>query len=183
MPFLEFFCVFDDLVGSSNLSSTGFGIGVAKEEVGSERDFVSEPSSQQVAHRNTKFLAHEVEASKLERRVQLSAVVVERGSWIADFESECLELERVVPNQIRFQPVEGQFSAFAATAHFSETHITVVCFDFNDRADEPAPMSAGRVLKRGLERYGDSRRPDIGDFQLRLPSAVFSQVVTGSLPI
>jgi hypothetical protein len=44
-------------------------------------------------------------------------------------------------------------------------------------------MGAGRVLKRGLKRYGDGRRPDIDDFQLRLPSTVFYQVVTGGLPI
>jgi hypothetical protein len=161
----------DELVRSSNLSLSGIGIGVAKEEIAGERNLVSELSSQQVAHRNTKFLADDVKARKLERRVQLRPVVVERGGRIADLEPKRLELKRVVSNEIRLESIEGKFGAFAAAAHFSETDIPVVCFNFNDRADEPAPMGAGRVLERGFERYGDGRRPDIDDFQLRLPSA------------
>jgi hypothetical protein len=51
-------------------------------------------------YRDTQFLTNDIEACKLNRRVELNAIVVQTGGWITDFEPKRFEIEYVVSAQI-----------------------------------------------------------------------------------
>ena len=59
---------------------------------------------------------------------------------------------------------EDGFGRFPAAAHFAEADEAVIGFDFDDGADEAAPVAAVGVAQRGFERDGDGGGADVGDF-------------------
>ena len=58
---------------------------------------------------------------------------------------------------------EDGFGRFAAAAHFAEADEAVVGFDFDDGADEAAPVAAVGVAQRRFQRDGDGGGADVGD--------------------
>ena len=61
--------------------------------------------------------------------------------------------------------------------------MAVVGLDLDDRADEAAPVRAGRVLERSLERYGHGCGADVGDFQNGPPFASVPRFRLGVITI
>jgi hypothetical protein len=102
----EFLRVLDELIRSSDFALAGFGIGVSEKEIAGEWHFVAKFAAKEIEDRYAEFLTHEVETGEFECGVELSAVVVERGGWVADLEPKCFELERIVADEIGLEPFE-----------------------------------------------------------------------------
>src|SRR2546422_6170174 len=58
---------------------------------------------------------------------------------------------------------ERSFSRFSTAAHFTEPDQTVISLDFNDRTNEPSPVTAVRMSERSFERDGYGSGSDVGD--------------------
>ena len=160
---LEVEGVRDELFGRADLAAAGLRIRVAEEQVARERDAIVEPAAQEVADRHAELAADDVEAGELERRVELRAVVVEARGRIADLEPHRLEREHVVPGEVAFERSERARGVLAAAAHLAQTHVAVGGLDFDDGADEPAPVCAVAVPQRRLEGHRDRRGADASD--------------------
>src|ERR1700736_5463114 len=95
--------------------------------------------------------------------MQLGAIIIERGRRIADREAHPVEIERIVANQVGFEPLKRQGSAFSSSAHLAQSGDTLVGFDFHHRSNKAAPMGPVAVAQRRLKRNRDSRSLDISD--------------------
>src|SRR6202023_3893071 len=104
--------------------------------------------------------------------MQLGAIIIERGRRIADREAHPVEIERIVANQVSFEPLKRQGSAFSSSAHLAQSGDTLVGFDFHHRSNKAAPMGPVAVAQRRLKRNRDSRSLDISDLHR---SALFHQ--------
>ena len=137
------------------------GFGIAEEAVGGERHAVAQAAAQNLADRHAPGLPQNVEAGEFQRRQHLRAVVVERRRGVGDQEAHLLEPRRVVAHQVRLHGAEHGLGRFAAAAHFAQADQAVVGLDFDDGADEAAPVAAIGVAQRRFQRDGDGGGPDV----------------------
>src|SRR5581483_431067 len=64
---------------------------------------------------------------------------------------------------VRLHRAKNSLGRFAAAAHLAQSDDAVIGFDFDDRANESAPMAAVSVAERSSERNPDRSRTDIAD--------------------
>ena len=153
----------DELLGRADFARARFRVRIAEEEVGGERDALSQPPAQDVGDGGSPLLAEQVEAGKFEGGEDLRAVVVERGRRVGDEEAHLFEAGRVVADQVSLHRPEHAFGGLAAAAHLAQADEPLVGLDLDDGADEAPPVAAVGVPERRLQRDGDGRGSDVGD--------------------
>src|SRR5690606_27648939 len=109
VPFLETASLVDELFGGTDLAATGRRIGIPEEQVRRERHLITYPPAQQLRHRDTEVLSDEVETGELDRGKQLSPIVVEARCRIGDRESQRLEHQRIMADQVLLERDDGCF--------------------------------------------------------------------------
>ena len=72
----------------------------------------------------------------------MGAVVVERCGGVRDQEAHLFEARGVVADEIGLHGAEHGFGGFASAAHFAEADQAVIGLDFDDGADEAAPVAS-----------------------------------------
>ena len=159
----------DDFIGGRLTTLPRLGIRQPIEEIAREWHSFAHRAAEQVAGTNAKLLSGRVHAGHFKRRMDLQAVVIERGRRVHDLPTQLLKLERIMSLQIGQQPPHGRFRRFTAAAHLAEADNALVGDHLDDRADEPAPMGAACMPKRRFERHGDRGGADIDDFHVLVP--------------
>src|ERR1700730_4128657 len=67
-------------------------------------------------------------------------------------------------DKIFLHRAERSFSRLSTATHFSEADQTLISLDFNDRTNEPSPMTAVCMPQRRFQRNRNGRRSDVDDF-------------------
>ncbi len=142
---LQLSSVGHELVDRPDFALAGLLVGVAKEQVARERDFIPHLSAEQVVNRHLENLAGDVEAGELQGGVDLGAVVVESGRGVQDLEPEGRGVEDVVAEKLGFEGFDRELGALASAAHFSEAHEPALRLHLDDGSNEAAPVGAGGV--------------------------------------
>ena len=114
---------------------------------------------------------------RFQRGQNLCPVVVQGGGRIRDLEAQLFETRGIVPDEIRLQRAKRGLRGFPSSAHFAQARNSLVSVHFNDGADKAAPVSSVRMTQWRFERYGNRRRPDVGDLHsVSIPSEQFATV-------
>ena len=108
-------------------------------------------------------LAEQVEAGELDGGGDLGSVVVERRRRVGDEEAHLFEARGVASDHVVLQRANGGDGRLAPAAHFAQADQPVIGFDFDDGANEAAPVAPVRVTKWRFERDGDGCRAKVGD--------------------
>src|SRR5918999_4226317 len=154
--FLEFLCLLDQLVGSSDLGLPRLGIGVPEEEVASEGHPVPELTAEQRVNRDSELLPHKIQAPKLYGGMKLGAVVVEACRGVHDLEPERLEFEGVVANEVGLETLDSTLRALPSSPHLAQPDEALVRLHLDYGAHEASPVGPAGMLERRLQwdRYG-----------------------------
>ena len=119
--------------------------GVSEEQVRREGHAIADAAAENVAHRDAPRLSEQIETRELDCGDHLRAVVVERCGGIGEQKPHLLEPRGIAADEIRLQRADAGHGRFAAAAHFAEPDQSGVGFDFDDGANETAPVAAVRV--------------------------------------
>ncbi len=93
---LQRFGVADELIRRAHFARASLFIRQPEKQVAREFDSIANAAAEQFRNGYAKTLAHDVKASKLNRRVKLRTVVVEARRRVADREAQGFELEDIV---------------------------------------------------------------------------------------
>ena len=92
----------DHLVGGDLAALTRFGIWITVEQIAGKGDFFAQRPAQKITSPNPKALTRQIQTGKLECRMKLQAVVVERPDWVHQLPAQLLELQGVMPDKVGF---------------------------------------------------------------------------------
>ena len=94
---LQFQGMQHQLLGRPHLTVASLFIRIAVKQITGELDRIAHLTTQQLADRHSQFLAHDVQAGKLKRRMHLGAVVIQARGRIADRKAHRLQAKNIWP--------------------------------------------------------------------------------------